>query len=144
MADAQIFYHLVFYIDTPENAEKTGLATSDPSQAVLDRRVNLFPPRTKADPAGRLSEAERLLKDNGGRVVSDIHDPKLTHIIMDDDDSGRYAELSRKTYKCVHHPEPHARSTDPHVQAKAEAHSLAVLGARMHRRRNAHERRWSV
>jgi DNA ligase-4 len=39
------------------------------------------------------------LQQNGGRIVTDIYDPKLTHIIMDDDNSGRYAELTRKTAK---------------------------------------------
>lgn len=66
----------------------------------------------------RLSEAERLLKENGGRIVSDIHDPKLTHIIMDDDDGGRYAELSRKTSKWAFRPVPHAPFTDQIVRPK--------------------------
>jgi DNA ligase-4 len=51
--------------------------------------------------ATRLAEAESLLRDHGGRITTDIHDPKLTHIIMDDQDSARYAEISRNTAKCV-------------------------------------------
>ena len=47
----------------------------------------------------RLREAEKTLKENGGRIATTIDDPKLTHIIMDDADSGRYAELSRRTAK---------------------------------------------
>jgi hypothetical protein len=35
----QIFYHLVFYMDTPENAEKNGLASSDPPKAACERCV---------------------------------------------------------------------------------------------------------
>jgi hypothetical protein len=35
----QIFYHLVFYMDTPENAEKNGLASSDPPKAASERCV---------------------------------------------------------------------------------------------------------
>lgn len=33
----QIFTHLVFYIDTPENAQKNVLSTSEPSDEVLNR-----------------------------------------------------------------------------------------------------------
>jgi hypothetical protein len=49
----------------------------------------------------RLDQAQKLLRENGGRIVDDIHHPKLTHIVMDDDDSGRYGELVRKTAKWV-------------------------------------------
>ena len=45
----------------------------------------------------RLAEVERLLTVNGGRIVKTIKDPKLTHIVMDDDDSCRYAGLIRTT-----------------------------------------------
>ncbi|WWC85821.1 uncharacterized protein L201_000688 [Kwoniella dendrophila CBS 6074] len=76
-----IFYHLVFYIDTPENASTNGLTSSSPSETVKNR----------------LQQAEKLLMENGGKIVTNIKDKKLTHIIMDDEDSGRYAEISRKT-----------------------------------------------
>ena len=33
----QIFTHLVFYIDTPENAQKNGLSTSEPAEKVCNR-----------------------------------------------------------------------------------------------------------
>ena len=46
-----------------------------------------------------LINAELLLRENGGRIVTDIRDPALTHVVMDDEDSTRYAELSRKTSK---------------------------------------------
>jgi DNA ligase-4 len=49
----------------------------------------------------RLDEAANSLKENGGIITADIDDPKLTHVIMDDEDSGRYAELSRRTSKYV-------------------------------------------
>lgn len=39
----------------------------------------------------------QLLVDNGGRVVSHLLEPSLTHIIMDDDDSARYVPIMRKT-----------------------------------------------
>jgi hypothetical protein len=47
----------------------------------------------------RLEEAAKHLFDNGGRGTTDLDDPKLTHIVIDNDDSGRYAELSRKSSK---------------------------------------------
>ncbi|WWC58136.1 uncharacterized protein I303_100671 [Kwoniella dejecticola CBS 10117] len=76
-----IFNHLVIYIDTPKNAEKNGLEASSPSEEVHKR----------------LQDAEKLLRDNRGRITSDLQDKTLTHIIMDNDDSGRYAEIVRKT-----------------------------------------------
>ena len=50
----------------------------------------------------RLEQAAKSLRENGGTVTADLNDPKLTHIIVDDDDSGRYAELSRRTSQYVH------------------------------------------
>lgn len=47
----------------------------------------------------RLNEAEQLLREHGGRVTTKVDDPKLTHIVMDDEASGRYVELSRRTSK---------------------------------------------
>jgi hypothetical protein len=49
-----------------------------------------------------LSTAEKLIKDNGGIITTSITDPKLSHIITDDEDSSRYAELVRKTSKPKH------------------------------------------
>ncbi|GFZ52023.1 DNA ligase 4 [Saitozyma sp. JCM 24511] len=132
----KIFYHLVFYMDTPENAEKNGLASSGPPKAARERhRSDALLPlslsshlpicpetsrvyshhrlgrdaarRTNRDGANtdgsscRLDQAQKLLRENGGRIVDDIHHPKLTHIVMDNDDSGRYGELVRKTAKWV-------------------------------------------
>jgi DNA ligase-4 len=47
----------------------------------------------------RLSRTEELLRKNGGAITSSITDPKLTHVVTDDEDSVRYAELMRKTSK---------------------------------------------
>ena len=47
----------------------------------------------------RLISASGSLQDNGGEITSDLDNPKITHVIIDDDDSGRYAELSRRTSK---------------------------------------------
>lgn len=59
-----------------------------------------------------MTEAEDLLSQNGGRITTRIKDPKLTHIIMDDDDSIRYAELVRKTAKSVFPFLSHRRCVD--------------------------------
>lgn len=77
----RIFYHLAFYIDTAKNAAINGLKNSSPS----------------FDTQERLAKAEKLLRENGGRMAKSISDLKLTHIIMDEEDSGRYVELTRKT-----------------------------------------------
>lgn len=47
----------------------------------------------------RLEEATEALRTNGGKITDDMNDTQITHIIMDDDDSGRYAELRRRTAK---------------------------------------------
>lgn len=36
-----------------------------------------------------------MLSEHGGRLVTDIM--KATHVIMDDEDSGRYVPIVRKT-----------------------------------------------
>ncbi|OXC65372.1 DNA ligase 4 [Cryptococcus neoformans] len=77
----RIFYHLAFYIDTAKNAAINGLKSSSPS----------------FDTQERLAKVEKLLIENGGRMAKSISDLKLTHIIMDEEDSGRYVELTRKT-----------------------------------------------
>ncbi|WWC66828.1 uncharacterized protein I206_100735 [Kwoniella pini CBS 10737] len=77
----KIFTHLVFYMDTLENADRNGLESSSPA----------------AEASKRLQEAENILRENGGKITDDLQDKKLTHIIMDNEDSGRYAEIVRKT-----------------------------------------------
>lgn len=39
----QIFSHLVFYLDTPDNAKLNGLAESSPPSAAGDRWVTITP-----------------------------------------------------------------------------------------------------
>lgn len=46
-----------------------------------------------------LDDAEEKLRAHGGRITEDVDDSSLTHIIMDDADSGRYVELLRRTSK---------------------------------------------
>ncbi|KAL7418712.1 DNA ligase (ATP) [Cryptotrichosporon argae] len=81
--EEKIFTHLVFYIDKAGLAEKNGLEPSKPPKAAEER----------------LDEAERLLRAHGGSVVDDLHDPAVTHVVMDDDDSGRYAAIVRGASK---------------------------------------------
>ncbi|WVQ80875.1 hypothetical protein IAT38_002982 [Cryptococcus sp. DSM 104549] len=81
--EEKIFTHLVFYIDTSENAHENGLQTSEQTGEVTSS----------------LAQAEALLTNYGGRITTNVDDKKLTHIIMDNDDSTRYAELSRRTAK---------------------------------------------
>ena len=42
------------------------------------------------------AEVEKLLTENGGRVV-DLDDPKLTHVILDPRDTNRRRELIART-----------------------------------------------
>lgn len=76
----------------------------------------------------RLSQASAALESNGGVLTTDLDDPKLTHIIVDDDDSGRYAELSRRTSKLadlIFNPSSRMSLTD---QTKAQAYCPTLLG----------------
>ncbi|KAA1468079.1 DNA ligase 4 [Dentipellis sp. KUC8613] len=66
----KIFKHLRFYLDTPENA----------------RAHRMF------------AEISQLITSNGGRVT-DLDDPKLTHIILDKRDDSRRKELIQMTSK---------------------------------------------
>lgn len=43
--------------------------------------------------------AEKLLLENGGIIVDSVADDRLTHIVMDDEDSSRYVQLVRRTSK---------------------------------------------
>lgn len=100
LTNTQIFTHLTFYIDSAEHAKKNDLDPSDPPREAVERYVPLSSGNKEyRSPFVRLRKAEKLLKDNGGRLTTSISDPKLTHIIMDDEDSDRYAELTRKTSK---------------------------------------------
>jgi DNA ligase 4 len=58
--------------------------------------------RSPADelPASSLSEIEKLIVDNGGRVA-DLDEPKLTHVVLDKRDDSRRRELISRTSKCV-------------------------------------------
>ncbi|KAG6857461.1 hypothetical protein H0H87_003528 [Tephrocybe sp. NHM501043] len=80
-----IFRHLCFYLDSPENAQKNGMAIKLKNEDDLNK-----------------SFAQLLAKivENGGRVV-DLSEPKLTHIIIDKRDNSRRLELMKRTAKSV-------------------------------------------
>ncbi len=68
-------------MDTAANAARNGLAASSPP----------------GEATQRLADAEEKLRAHGGRVTDNVDDPGLTHSIIDDDDSGRYVALMRRT-----------------------------------------------
>lgn len=45
----------------------------------------------------RFEETARLILPNGGRVTTDLSDPKLTHVVMDNEHLSRRKELMRLT-----------------------------------------------
>ncbi|KAF8892072.1 ATP dependent DNA ligase domain-containing protein [Infundibulicybe gibba] len=77
----QIFKHLCFYLDSPENARKNGLVVNSKQADIINKR--------------------RLIIDNGGRVT-DLSDPKLTHIALDRRDDSRRLELMKRTAEPRH------------------------------------------
>lgn len=80
-----IFRHLMFYLDTPPNAQAHNITvkTSKFEKAI----VNSF------------AEIEEKLTSNGARVTTSLDDPKLTHVILDTRDTSRRTELNKRTSK---------------------------------------------
>ncbi|KZV67055.1 DNA ligase 4 [Peniophora sp. CONT] len=81
--EERIFTHLRFYIDTPNNARKNGMKVSTKHEAAIEKN---------------LAAISALIIENGGRVT-DLDDPKLTHIVLDKRDDSRRRELMQKTSK---------------------------------------------
>ncbi|KAI0051030.1 DNA ligase IV [Auriscalpium vulgare] len=79
----RIFTHLRFYLDSPDNARKNGLKVATKAEAAISRSF---------------SELSKLITENGGRI-SDVDDPKLTHIVLDKRDASRRHELIQRTSK---------------------------------------------
>ncbi|TFK51779.1 ATP-dependent DNA ligase [Heliocybe sulcata] len=80
----KIFRHLCFYLDTPENARRHGLAVKSTKH---EQQINT-----------RLEEVRKLITENGGRIVG-LDDPKLTHVVTDKRDDTRRVELMKRTAK---------------------------------------------
>ncbi|KAI9064078.1 DNA ligase 4 [Trametes sanguinea] len=79
--EEHIFKHLRFYLDTPGNARKHGMSVDSKREADITRRFE---------------EVVKLITENGGRVT-DLDDPKLTHVILDKRDTSRRKELIART-----------------------------------------------
>ncbi|VDB87968.1 unnamed protein product [Peniophora sp. CBMAI 1063] len=79
--EERIFTHLRFYIDSPSNARKNGMKVSTKHEATVEKS---------------LAAIGALISDNGGRVT-DLDDPKLTHVVLDKRDDSRRRELMQTT-----------------------------------------------
>jgi DNA ligase-4 len=74
--DEQIFAHLVFYLDTSENAERNGLQSPSTSESFA---------ADKAETDRQLYKAGDTVKRAGGKLVGRLDDASLTHIIASSD-----------------------------------------------------------
>ncbi|KAH9852184.1 DNA ligase 4 [Lenzites betulinus] len=79
--EEHIFKHLCFYLDTPPNARKHSMTVNTTREADIEKRF---------------TEMAKLIVDNGGRVT-DLDDPKLTHVVLDKRDISRRKELIART-----------------------------------------------
>ncbi|KAI0820786.1 DNA ligase 4 [Trametes gibbosa] len=79
--EEQIFKHLCLYLDTPTNARKHSMIVNTKREAEIEKRF---------------IEMAKLITDNGGRVT-DLDDPKLTHVVLDKRDISRRKELIART-----------------------------------------------
>jgi len=82
----RIFMHLYFYLDTPLNARKNGMAVASKHE---DAIVKSF------------ERISKLIEDNGGRIA-ELDDAKLTHVVLDKRDDSRRRELMKRTSKPKH------------------------------------------
>jgi len=76
-----IFKHLCFYLDTPDNSRKNGMAVKSKHEEVINKNF--------AEISGKITE-------NGGKIV-DLDEPKLTHVIVDKLDATRRVKLIERT-----------------------------------------------
>ncbi|KIM34526.1 hypothetical protein M408DRAFT_325903 [Serendipita vermifera MAFF 305830] len=79
-----IFKHLLFYLDSPSNARKNGLNVSTQNEGAIE---------------ARFSATTKLILTHGGKVTTDLSEPKLTHVVMDSEHLSRRKELMRLTEK---------------------------------------------
>jgi len=78
-----IFKHLCFYLDSPENAKKSGMSMASKHEDKMRKSFEVV---------------AKLITENGGRVV-DLDEPKMTHIVLDKRDTSRRIELGKRTSK---------------------------------------------
>ncbi|KIK82388.1 hypothetical protein PAXRUDRAFT_35579 [Paxillus rubicundulus Ve08.2h10] len=78
-----IFRHLCFYLDSPDNARKNGMAVLTRNEKEITHQFN---------------EVARNIEENGGRIV-ELNDSKLTHVILNKRDISRRIALMQLTAK---------------------------------------------
>ncbi|EJD07416.1 DNA ligase 4 [Fomitiporia mediterranea MF3/22] len=100
-----IFKHLCFYLDTPTNAERHGMEIKS---------------KYKDQISTSFVEIEDLIVANGGRVVSNLDEQKLTHVVLDKRDISRRKELMQRTSK----PKHRYLVLSDFIHACVEEHSL--------------------
>ncbi|KAJ8590777.1 DNA ligase 4 [Rhizopogon salebrosus TDB-379] len=76
-----IFKHLCFYLDTPDNARKNGMAVKMKYEQEISTAFD---------------EISRGIRENGGKIVA-LDDPKLTHVVLDKRDDSRRLILMHRT-----------------------------------------------
>ncbi|EJU03583.1 ATP-dependent DNA ligase [Dacryopinax primogenitus] len=74
----KIFSHLVFYLDSPANAQNNALTS---------------PETVKSSIVAKFDSLRPLILEYGGKITDDIHDTRITHIIVDKRDKTRISEL---------------------------------------------------
>ncbi|KAG8833158.1 DNA ligase (ATP) [Serendipita sp. 399] len=83
--DQEMFFkHSVFYLDSPSNARMNGMLVKTTKEAKLTKRFE---------------EIEESIAKYGGRVTSNVQEPKLTHVILDNDDLSRRKTIFGLTSK---------------------------------------------
>ncbi|KAF9219810.1 ATP-dependent DNA ligase [Gyrodon lividus] len=80
---ASIFRHLCFYLDSPHNARKNGMAV---------------PTKYEKEITDQFNKVSRIIEENAGRVA-ELNDPKLTHVVLDKRDTSRRITLMQLTSK---------------------------------------------
>ncbi|PVG04723.1 putative DNA ligase [Serendipita vermifera] len=80
----KIFRHLVFYLDSPGCSRQNNLKVSTSNEKDIEERFTTI---------------RKDILAHGGQVITDIKDPKLTHVVLDNDDLSRRIALMRLTEK---------------------------------------------
>ncbi|KAJ8095205.1 DNA ligase (ATP) [Marasmius tenuissimus] len=77
----QIFKHLCFYLDSPDNARRHGMNVKTKETNQINQSFD---------------DLKKVITTNGGRVV-DLNEGKLTHVVIDKRDASRRVELMKRT-----------------------------------------------
>jgi DNA ligase-4 len=88
----------VFYLDTPSNARANGLKVSTSKEAAIEaRQVSYTDQASWKLMSARFKSIEKQILAYGGMVTTNLEEPKLTHIVLDNDDLSRRISLMRRT-----------------------------------------------